>query len=129
MQLIITDTASRWIRQQFHLPAGAGIKFFGKTIQPGHVTHGPDQGYTREDQLTSASLTVVKDKINYHINFADSWFFSGLITTIDLDTHSQKINFHFTKEKQQPVRPSAKAPQPDASTGASEGGNFEEFWE
>lgn len=37
MQLIITDTASKWFQQKYNLVSGDGIKLYGKTIQPHNV--------------------------------------------------------------------------------------------
>ena len=41
VQLIITDAASKWFQQKFNLASGNGVKFYGKTIQPHNVKHGP----------------------------------------------------------------------------------------
>lgn len=123
MELIITDAADQWFKQHLHLQAGDGVKFFGKTTRPHHVQHGPHQGAVREDDLTNSALTVEKDGINYHINFSDGWFFSGLTTTIDLDQATQEIVFHFHYEDQDSVG----AQDVDAVTGASS--KFEDYWE
>ena len=83
MQLIITDAASKWFQQKFNLASGNGVKFYGKTIQPHNVKHGPKQGYKPEPTLDEATIVIKKDGINYHVNFADAWFFSGLVVTVD----------------------------------------------
>ncbi|WP_267201199.1 HesB/YadR/YfhF family protein [Limosilactobacillus kribbianus] len=123
MQLIITAAADQWFRRHLNLQAGAGVRFFGKTTQPHHVRHSSHQGFAREDDLTNSALTVEKNGVNYHINFTDGWFFSGLTTTVDLDQAAQEIVFHFHYEGQD----SASPQDVDAITGASS--KFEDYWE
>lgn len=129
MKLVITDTASQWFQKHLQLNAGDGVKFFGTTIQPHHVQHTPDQGFTTENDLTAAVLTVSKDGINYHINLDDEWFFSGLVTTVDLAAGAKRPRFAFQKEQPTPTTPATDSTTPvtDATTGASR--RFESYWE
>lgn len=129
MKLIITDTASQWFQKHLQLHAGNGVKLFGTTVQPHHVQHTSDQGFAVEDNLTAAVLTVDKDGINYHINFADEWFFSSLVTTVDLPTGAERPQFTFQKEHPTATTPVSDSTTPtvDASTGASR--RFESYWE
>ena len=60
MQLIITDAASKWFQQKFNLASGNGVKFYGKTIQPHNVKHGPKQGYKPEPTLDEATIVIKK---------------------------------------------------------------------
>ena len=129
MQLVITDTASQWFQKHLQLNDGDGVKFFGTTIQPHHVQHTPDQGFATEDDLTAAVLTSTKDGINYHINLDDEWFFSGLVTTVDLAAGAERPQFTFQKEQPTPSAPTtdSAAPATDATTGASR--KFESYGE
>lgn len=130
MKLIITDSASQWFRQQLALTSGQGVKLFGTTIRPRHVEHTPNQGFATENSLSDAVLTTTKDGINYHINFADEWFFSGLVTTVDYQPNAGQPHFTFTKEQLNAASKSASeptAPAIDATTSASQ--KFEDYWE
>lgn len=129
MKLVITDTASQWFQKHLQLNDGDGVKFFGTTIQPHHVQHTPDQGFATEDDLTAAVLTSTKDGINYHINLDDEWFFSGLVTTVDLAAGAERPQFTFQKEQPTLSAPTtdSAAPATDATTGASR--KFESYWE
>lgn len=120
MQLKITDAANQWFKQKYHLVDGNGVKFFGKTVQPRNVKHESQQGYAREDQLDQATIITKKEGINYHINFADGWFFSGLITTVDYQPGDDEPTFNFQWEH------NGKG-NVDAATGASS--KYEDYWE
>ncbi|MBU3829292.1 MAG: Fe-S cluster assembly protein HesB [Candidatus Limosilactobacillus merdavium] len=126
MKLLITDTASKWFQDNFNLQAGDGVRFFGKTTQPHHVKHGPNQGYAVENDVKQATVVETKNKINYHINFDDAWFFSGLITLVDYREGDPQPQFLFQREEEKKDG-NFTAEDVDATTGASR--NFEEFWE
>ena len=128
MKLVITDAASRWFQKHLQLNTGDGVKFFGTTIQPHHVQHTPDQGFAAENELAAAALTVTKDGINYHIYLDDEWFFSGLVTTVDLAAGAERPQFIFQREQPTPATSAAGSiPATDATTGASR--RFESYWE
>lgn len=127
MQLNITDSASRWFATHYRLNTGNGIKIFGKTVQPRHVQHTPDQGFAVEDRLDDAALNILKDGINYHINFTDEWFFSGLVTTIDYSPEDDHPTFSFKKELPASSKENPYLTTPDATTTASQ--RFEGYWE
>jgi len=112
VQLIITDTASKWFQQRYNLVSGDGIKLYGKTIQPHNVKHGPKQGYKPESTLDEATI-VIK-------NFADAWFFSGLVVTVDYQQETEEPVFIFRREDN-------GGADVDAATGASR--KYEEYWE
>ncbi len=120
MQLIITDPASKWFQQKFNLTSGDVIKFYGKTIQPHNVKHGPKQGYEPESTLDEATIVIEKDGINYHVNFTDAWFFSGLVVTVDYPQGTEEPIFIFSREDNSEA-------DVDAATGASR--KYEEYWE
>ena len=120
MQVIITDLASKWFQQKFNLTSGDGIKFYGKTIQPHNVKHGPKQGYKPESTIDEATIVITKDGINYHVNFADAWFFSGLVVTVDYQQETEEPVFIFRREDNGEA-------DVDAATGASR--KYEEYWE
>ena len=111
----------------------AGKEHYGHRVQPPtqphHVQHTPDQGFAKEDDLTAAVLTVTKDGINYHINLDDEWFFSGMVTTVDLAAGAERPQFTFQKEQPAPAATTTDsvAPATDATTGASR--RFESYWE
>lgn len=117
MKLKVTDVASQCLIKQLGLKTGDGVRFFGKTVKPKHVQHTPFQGYEK-DPAKDPVAEIIKDGINYHVNFADSWFFSGLTTTVDYDTQQHQITFSFVN---------ANGENPDAVTGASS--QFEDYWE
>ncbi|MGN1279912.1 MAG: HesB/YadR/YfhF family protein [Limosilactobacillus sp.] len=128
MKLVITAAASQWFLNHLQLKANDGVKFFGTTVQPRHVQHTPDQGFAKEDNLSAAVLTVSQDGVNYHINLADEWFFSGRVTTVDLAEGDSRPRFTFQKESVPTTAPADPAtPATDADTAASR--RYEGYWE
>ena len=113
MKLIITNSASKWFQNNYALKPG----------------DGPRQGFTPEKDLSKATVVEKKDGINYHINFNDSWFFSGLVTLIDYRNNDQWPVFFFQREEngQTVTADNFTGENVDATTGASS--KFEDYWE
>lgn len=129
MKLIITNSASKWFQNNYALKPGDGVRIYGKTVQPRNVHHGLRQGFTPEKDLSKATVVEKKDGINYHINFNDSWFFSGLVTLIDYRNNDQWPVFFFQREEngQTVTADNFTGENVDATTGASS--KFEDYWE
>ena len=129
MKLIITNIASKWFQDNYDLKPGDWVRIYGKTIQPRDVHHGPRQGFAPERDLSNATVIEKKDGINYHINFNDSWFFSGLVTLINSQNNDQYPAFFFQREENGQVVTADNfiGENVDATTGASS--KFEDYWE
>lgn len=95
MRLIITDRASQAIIKELGLKPGDGVKFFTKTGQNGiPVNHDHKQAYEKDNQPDRPIINVVKDGIDYHVNFDDAWFFGSHDVLID-DTDDEGVIFTF----------------------------------
>ena len=97
MKLIITDSANKWFQDNYGLKSGDGVRKYGKTDPPRDDHHGPWQGIDPENDLSTATIVAKKDGKNYHINFNDSWFFSGLVTLINYQNNNQYPAFFFQR--------------------------------
>ena len=84
MKLIVSDAASKWLIQELSLKKGDGVKFYPLSDKV-PVRHTPKQGYAKDNQPDRPIYELQKDGINYHINFADDWFFSNRTTTVNYD--------------------------------------------
>ena len=120
MRLIITDQASQAIIKELALQAGDGVRFFGKQVPGQPVNHDHKQGYAKDNHPVRPIIHVHKDAIDYHINFADAWFFSGLVVTVDYLQETEGPVFIFRREDN-------GGADVDAATGASR--KYEEYWE
>lgn len=127
MKLIVTDAANEWFKDEMGLKPGDGIKFYGKVYGRTEVHHGFSQAFAKERQPIDPVMEVEKDGINYHVNEADEWFFTRLITTVD--ANDEGLVFHFQHEDTdatpdvaglQSDRDDHADNQADASTGASQ---------
>lgn len=127
VKLIITDSASKWFQSHYALKPGDGIKLYGKTVQPRNVKHGSWQGFTLENDLINAAVVESKDGINYHVDFDDSWFFSGLVTLIDYQNGDSEPSFSFQRAEGTVTEANFTGENVDATTGASS--RFEDYWE
>ena len=96
MKLTITPAASEWFRTELHVPAGGGVKLFGKVYGNTNVHQGFSQAFQRCDEPVDPVFDQVIDGIHYYVEAFDAWFFDGLDLSIDLDAEYDGPKFTFS---------------------------------
>ncbi len=128
MELHVTNKAADLLRSKFKLAKdGKGlirfaiVKPVNGTRQQAQIT--PQLVTTADQPIASASV----DGTYFYVDFADEWYFSGQVVTVDAD--NQELSYDLKK-----LAPQPSAPQPvekplasDATTSASS--HFEELWD
>lgn len=122
MKLVVTERASDWLQQR-GIARGSQVAVWaekqGNQVRMNYQAKQPDQ----------AVATVSQGGVDYYVEFAEEWFFSGKQVTIDY-RGDDRLAYEIAAEpvpnidttKQQPTPASA-----DASTAASR--KYEEYWE
>lgn len=123
MELIVTKAAANYMIDQAKLTAGDAVAISGQRVAPGkfaivYQRKVPDQVVAKYRQ----------SGYDFYVEFADEWFFSGKVTTVDYQ--DGQLVYRATKEpvdrvstpSDQPVKPAT-----DASTAASR--KYEDYWE
>lgn len=128
MELRVTKRAADLLRAKFKLTQDdkklvrfAVVKPVNGTRQQAQIR--PQLVPTADQPIASASV----DGTDFYVDFADEWYFSGQLVTVDAD--DQELSYNFKRLVPQP-----SAPQPvekplasDATTSASS--HFEELWD
>ena len=122
MKLVVTERASDWLQQR-GIARGSQVAVWaekqGNQVRINYQAKQPDQ----------AVATVSQGGVDFYVEFAEEWFFSGKQVTIDY-RGDDRLAYEIAAEpvpnvdttKQQPTPASA-----DASTAASR--EYEEYWE
>lgn len=122
MKLVVTERASDWLQQR-GIARGSQVAVWaekqGNQVRINYQAKQPDQ----------AVATVSQGGVDFYVEFAGEWFFSGKQVTIDY-RGDDRLAYEIAAEpvpnvdttKQQPTPASA-----DASTAASR--KYEEYWE
>ncbi|WP_418288215.1 hypothetical protein [Limosilactobacillus oris] len=122
MKLVVTERASDWLQQR-GIARGSQVAVWaekqGNQERINYQAKQPDQ----------AVATVSQGGVDFYVEFAEEWFFSGKQVTIDY-RGDDRLAYEIAAEpvpnvdttKQQPTPASA-----DASTAASR--KYEEYWE
>lgn len=122
MKLVVTERASDWLQQR-GIARGSQVAVWaekqGNQVRINYQAKQPDQ----------AVATVSQGGVDFYVEFAEEWFFSGKQVTIDYRC-DDRLAYEIAAEpvpnvdttKQQPTPASA-----DASTAAPR--KYEEYWE
>ena len=122
MKLVVTNRASKWL-QQTGISSGSQVALWAER-QAGRFTI--NYRVQRPDQPV---FTVSQDGLDFYVEFAEEWFFSGKQVTIDYQGGG-RLTYQAVKEPVTAAAGSEQAPAAapaDASTAASR--KYEEYWE
>ena len=117
MKLVVTERASDWLQQR-GIARGSQVAVWAEK-QGNHQAKQPDQ----------AVATVSQGGVDFYVEFAEEWFFSGKQVTIDY-RGDDRLAYEIAAEPVPNVDTTKQQPTPapaDASTAASR--KYEEYWE
>lgn len=123
MKLVVTKRAASWLIEQAQLQAGDLVAIYAQKDAGGQVAlkyrkASPAYAVARDEQLG----------VTFYVDFAKEWFFSGKVTTVDVQ--NGQLTYRQVKETpdEQPLAVMQPVPaKADASTAASR--KYEEYWE
>ena len=122
MKLVVTERASDWLQQR-GIARGSQVAVWaekqGNQVRINYQAKQPDQ----------AVATVSQGGVDFYVEFAEEWFFSGKQVTIDY-RGDDRLAYEIAAEPVPNVDTTKQQPTPapaDASTAASS--KYEEYWE
>ena len=122
MKLVVTERASDWLQQR-GIARGSQVAVWaekqGNQVRINYQAKQPDQ----------AVATVSQGGVDFYVEFAEEWFFSGKQVTIDY-RGDDRLAYEIAAEPVPNVDTTKQQPPPasaDASTAASR--KYEEYWE
>ena len=122
MKLVVTERASDWLQQR-GIARGSQVAVWaekqGNQVRSNYQAKQPDQ----------AVATVSQGGVDFYVEFAEEWFFSGKQVTIDY-RGDDRLAYEIAAEPVPNVDTTKQQPTPapaDASTAASR--KYEEYWE
>lgn len=95
MELVITDQAHNWFKDELDLETGDTLRIFGKYGGSTNVHVGFSTGIQVVEPMESLEA-VNKDGITYFTEHGDEWFFSDYILTVDLDPILEEPRYIYT---------------------------------
>ncbi|WP_251551027.1 HesB/YadR/YfhF family protein [Neobacillus muris] len=84
MEIVISEQAIKWFKEEVGLQSGDKIRFYVKIYGSSPVQDGYTLAFTKEDPLDIAVSTEAEG-ILFFIEEADLWFFDG---------HNLHVNYH-----------------------------------
>lgn len=122
MKLVVTERASDWLQQR-GIARDSQVAVWaekqGNQVRINYQAKQPDQ----------AVATVSQGGVDFYVEFAEEWFFSGKQVTIDY-RGDDRLAYEIAAEPVPNVDTTKQQPTPapaDASTAASR--KYEEYWE
>ncbi|MBE4908602.1 HesB/YadR/YfhF family protein [Bacillus luteolus] len=89
MELMVSDKAAKWYKDELNLQSGDGVRFFVRYGGFNSLQSGFSLGVSIEKPVESA-IKVEEEGITFFVEEADIWYF---------DNHNLKVAFDEKKEE------------------------------
>lgn len=94
MNIIITDEAFQWFREEMDAAAGDDVKFFARYGGWSPLHAGFSLGI-RKEPADEAAVAVDREGIRFYVEQRDEWFFDGHDLLVEIDPNSQELVFNY----------------------------------
>lgn len=96
MQIVISDEALRWFKQNMDAEHGDAIKFFARYGGSSPLHEGFSLGVTKE-QPDDVYVQIEKEGILFYVEKRDHWFFDGHDLHVLVDSALNELTYTYKK--------------------------------
>ncbi|MEB2298769.1 HesB/YadR/YfhF family protein [Lysinibacillus xylanilyticus] len=96
MNIVLTDEALQWFKQEMEVESGDTIRFYARYGGSSPFHEGFSLGMTREEPIEIGVKTVIDD-VTYYIDEKDLWFFNDHHLYVDVDATNDELKYEYTK--------------------------------
>ncbi|MFF2176084.1 HesB/YadR/YfhF family protein [Lysinibacillus sp. NPDC058147] len=96
MNIVLTDEALQWFKQEMEVESGDTIRFYARYGGSSPFHEGFSLGMTREEPINIGVKTVIDD-VTYYIDEKDLWFFNDHNLHVDVDVTNDELKYEYKK--------------------------------
>ncbi|MDS9471163.1 HesB/YadR/YfhF family protein [Sporosarcina pasteurii] len=96
MNIVLSDEALKWFRDEMEVSQGDAIRFFARYGGSSPLHEGFSLGVTKIEP-DEASVQVDKEGVLYYIESRDEWFFDGHDLIVEVDPKLQELSYSYKK--------------------------------
>lgn len=96
MNIVLTDEALQWFKQEMEVESGDTIRFYARYGGSSPFHEGFSLGMTREEPINIGVKTVIDD-VTYYIDEKDLWFFNDHNLHVDVDVTNDELTYEYKK--------------------------------
>ncbi|TQR28649.1 hypothetical protein C7Y47_20345 [Lysinibacillus sphaericus] len=96
MNIVLTDEALQWFKQEMEVESGDTIRFYARYGGSSPFHEGFSLGMTREEPFNIGVKKVIDD-VTYYIDEKDLWFFNNHSLYVDVDVTNDELKYEYKK--------------------------------
>lgn len=96
MNIIISDKAITWYKEELNLKSGDNVRFFARYGGHSPIQSGFSLG-VNNDQPIDIGASVHKNDLTFFVEESDIWYFDGHDLKIDYNEKYNEPEFHYEK--------------------------------
>ena len=97
MEIVISDPALEWFKDEVGLDEGDAIQFYSQIYGSSPVQEKFSLAFTVNNDMTNAAVKTEKDGITFYVKENDVWFFDGHDLYIEYNRTSDEIEYKYIK--------------------------------
>lgn len=96
MNIIISDQAMTWFKEEMEVQEGESIRFFPRYGGSSPLHEGFSLGVTKVDP-DEVAIELNKEGVRYYVEDRDQWFFDGHDLHVEVDPKLQELSYSYKK--------------------------------
>lgn len=96
MNIVLTDEALHWFKNEMEVESGDTIRFYARYGGSSPFHEGFSLGMTREEPINIGVKTIIDD-VTYYIDEKDLWFFNDHTLFVDVDATNDELKYEYRK--------------------------------
>ncbi|WP_042460218.1 HesB/YadR/YfhF family protein [Neobacillus dielmonensis] len=96
MEIVITEQALKWFKEDIGYKSGDKVRFFVKIYGSSPVQEGYSLAFAKDDPLDIA-VSVESEGILFFVEETDLWFFDGHDLHVNYDEQEDELEYNYIK--------------------------------
>ncbi|MDQ0220478.1 hypothetical protein ELQ35_14015 [Peribacillus cavernae] len=97
MNLVISDEAANWYKDEIGLKNGDKVRFFARYGGSSKVQSGFSLGVSIENETRNIGVETNKQGIIFYIEEEDFWYFDGHDLSVEFNSTADEPEFEYQK--------------------------------
>mgnify|MGYP001484008541 CR=1 FL=1 len=95
MEMVITDNALKWFKDDIGAQAGDKVRFYAQLYGTSPVQPGYSLAFSKGEEPVKMAVSVERDGILFFVEDTDEWYFAGHNLYVDYDPKEDELKYTY----------------------------------
>ena len=99
MEIVVSNPAIKWFKDEVGLSNGDKVKFYVKIYGNSPVQEGFSLGFTVDNEPIDVAVKTETEGLTFYVEGTDLWFFNGNDLHVDYNDKMDEIEYSYSNSK------------------------------